>query len=128
MDIPKSFVIQTEIMSQDRLDFYNLILNTTSLASDHFPMVADLNLPYAPVSIEETMDEFSVTPNPFRDSFKIKTKRDALSNYIIYQINGQVMKKGSVSSHSEIINASELRSGIYLIYINDKTHRIVKVD
>ena len=39
----KSFTLQTEIMSEERLENYNLLWNDTKEASDHFPVVADFN-------------------------------------------------------------------------------------
>ena len=44
MSVAKSFTLQTEIMSNERLDSYGLILDDTKGASDHFPVVADFNL------------------------------------------------------------------------------------
>ena len=44
MSTAKSFTLQTEIMSDERLGNYNLLWNDTKQASDHFPVVADFDL------------------------------------------------------------------------------------
>tara|TARA_Y100000590_G_scaffold460722_1_gene620722 strand:- start:235 stop:1842 length:1608 start_codon:yes stop_codon:yes gene_type:complete len=44
MSTTKSFTLQTEIMSDERLENYGLLWNDTKEASDHFPVVADFNL------------------------------------------------------------------------------------
>ena len=44
MSKAKSFTLQTEIMSDERLDYYGLIWDDTKEASDHFPIVADFEL------------------------------------------------------------------------------------
>ena len=44
MSVAKSFTLQTEIMSGERLENYGLFIDDTKSASDHFPIVADFNL------------------------------------------------------------------------------------
>jgi len=44
MSTAKSFTLQTEIMSDERLESYGLLWDDTKNASDHFPVVADFDL------------------------------------------------------------------------------------
>ena len=46
MSTAKSFTLQTEIMSEERLENYGLLWDDTREASDHFPIVADFNLSF----------------------------------------------------------------------------------
>ena len=46
MSTAKSFTLQTEIMSNERLESYGLLWNETKNASDHFPIVADFTFLY----------------------------------------------------------------------------------
>ena len=46
MSAAKSFTLQTEIMNDERLLNYSLLLNDTKEASDHFPIVADFDLSF----------------------------------------------------------------------------------
>ncbi|MGG9972137.1 endonuclease/exonuclease/phosphatase family protein [Ferruginibacter sp. SUN002] len=45
LEIKKSFVLQSEIMSQARLTQYGLLASDSYIASDHLPIVADLQIP-----------------------------------------------------------------------------------
>jgi len=46
MSTAKSFTLQTEIMSDERLENYGLLWDDTKGASDHFPIVADFDLSF----------------------------------------------------------------------------------
>ena len=46
MSSTKSFTLQTEVMSDERLENYGLLWNDTKGASDHFPIVADFDLSF----------------------------------------------------------------------------------
>ena len=46
MSTAKSFTLQTEIMSDERLENYGLLWDDTKEASDHFPVVADFDLSF----------------------------------------------------------------------------------
>jgi hypothetical protein len=45
LEVKKSFVLQTEIMSPERLTQYGLVSTDSYLASDHLPIVADIQIP-----------------------------------------------------------------------------------
>ncbi|RKY92348.1 MAG: hypothetical protein DRQ13_10475 [Ignavibacteriae bacterium] len=77
MSVEKSFVIQTEIMSTDRLTQYGLQQFDTRNASDHFPKVTDYSflLPTVIDEGEKTPTGFMLEqnyPNPFNPSTIIK--------------------------------------------------------
>lgn len=59
-------------------------------------------------------------PNPFSDHVRVKNGDFYLSH--IYDINGSLL----ISSDSEIINTSQLSSGIYFIKHNDTITKMVK--
>ena len=46
MSTAKSFTLQTEIMSDERLENYGLLWDDTKEASDHFPVVTDFDLSF----------------------------------------------------------------------------------
>jgi len=76
MSVEKSFIIQTEIMSADRLTQYGLQQFDTRNASDHFPKITDYSFIVTSVTAEDfhPMD-FKLEqnyPNPFNPSTTIK--------------------------------------------------------
>ena len=72
----KTFVIQTEIMSADRLTQYGLQQFDTRNASDHFPKITDYSFNVTSVEVEDFQPmDFKLEqnyPNPFNPSTIIK--------------------------------------------------------
>ncbi|MCB0760423.1 MAG: thrombospondin type 3 repeat-containing protein [Flavobacteriales bacterium] len=69
MTAEKSFTLQTEIMPPARLALYGLSTNSTSNASDHFPVTADFSLAMAVADadgdgVEDALDNCVDTYNP----------------------------------------------------------------
>ena len=72
----KNYVIQTEVMSQNRLNQYGFQLLDTRTASDHFPKITDFSFD----TVTHVQEELQLTsfhlqqnyPNPFNPSTKIK--------------------------------------------------------
>jgi endonuclease/exonuclease/phosphatase family metal-dependent hydrolase len=76
LTIEKDYVLQTEVMSQARLNQYGLQLLDTRTASDHFPKVTDLSFIGVTSTQEESeLIEFRLEqnyPNPFNPGTVIK--------------------------------------------------------
>jgi hypothetical protein len=60
---------------------------------------------------------FKMYPNPAKDVLNIKLATDGISTFRIVDILGKTVKSGSISKQP--INISKLKTGIYLIEIND---------
>lgn len=135
MTVEKDFVIQTEVMSQSRLNQYGLQLPDTKTASDHFPKVADVSFDtITHVWAETPPVEFKLEqnyPNPFNPSTKIKflisnsefvnlKVYDVLGNEVATLVN-QILSPGEyeiefsaiAGSNSSIRFDGDLPSGIY---------------
>ena len=67
--------------------------------------------------IEHAYDkfDFKVYPNPSTNLIHIEIETEGNSNYILYSVNGQVIKEGSLSSNT--IDVSAIQSGVYFLKI-----------
>ncbi|MES2798429.1 MAG: M1 family aminopeptidase [Bacteroidota bacterium] len=68
-----------------------------------------------------------VYPNPTSDIVTIKTSKVGKLNYVLYQMNGQIAKTGSVSSN-ESIDLKMLQQGNYLLEIDGERKLIEKIN
>jgi len=124
MDIENSYIIQTETMSADKLNQYNLNLEATSTASDHFPIVADLNISTITGIANLNEASFSVYPNPFEDLIFIDGENLENKSVKIYKANGRLVFNGLMNESK--LNLNTLDNGIYFMQIESDFIRIVK--
>jgi choice-of-anchor B domain-containing protein len=70
---------------------------------------------------------FSMYPNPSNNNLTIKSTNNPLTTVEIYNVSGQIVLSFNFSeSISEIMDVSNLNSGIYLVRINDSiTKRLI---
>lgn len=64
-----------------------------------------------------------VYPNPFQEAIRVQL--DEKADYQIVDLNGRILKKGTVSN-GQAINTSQLAKGIYLLKLQMKDQRVVK--
>mgnify|MGYP001254092966 FL=1 len=115
VNIEKSFVIQTEVMSQARLNQYGLLQNDTKTASDHFPKVSDISFRTS-VNVQNNIEEVRFEleqnyPNPFNPSTALKYNlpSNALVTLKIYDVLGKEV--------AELVNSTQ-GAGSYEIYFD----------
>jgi len=132
MTVENDFVIQTEVMSQSRLNQYGLQLLDTRTASDHFPKVSDFSIDKITFVQEKfPAHDFYLAqnyPNPFNPTTKIKftipraDTRHASSLQMvtlkIYDILGREIATlldefRSAGNYEVKFNATGLPGGIY---------------
>lgn len=63
-------------------------------------------------------DQLFISPNPIIDLVKFNEPFQSKTEYKIYNINGQLVKEGSLIGN-ETISISELKKGIYMIQLDD---------
>ena len=85
MTLEKTFVIQTEIMPQERLDLYGLQRYDTKNSSDHFPKIADFTIP---TLIPDTILRLNLN-NPTKNELLIAKSSYSITwtNYLVEKIN-----------------------------------------
>ncbi|MCH7964201.1 MAG: T9SS type A sorting domain-containing protein [Bacteroidetes bacterium] len=124
MSIEKSFVIQTEIMSMDRLTQYGLLQFDTRNASDHFPKVTDYSFTITSNASEDFQPmDFKLEqnfPNPFNPSTSIQYAMSSGQFVIlkVYDVLGTEVKtlvneELPAGIYEVIFDAANLPSGIY---------------
>ena len=88
LEVEKSYTLQTETMSADRLNEYGLFPLDATTASDHLPKVSDLILPM-PVATTETINdwELKIFPNPVTDVCEITFTLEESSEVLFILLN-----------------------------------------
>lgn len=128
INVEKDFVLQTEVMSQARLNQYGLQLLDTRTASDHFPKVADISFdPITGVKYENNLFNYRLDqnyPNPFNPSTTINFSitEASLVKIAVYNLLGQEVAMllnefKEAGPHTITFDASELTSGVYFYTI-----------
>ena len=68
----------------------------------------------------------NVSPNPFTDRLQIKTNIEGLSNFTLVNLQGQIVKTGSIQDKTVVLD--DLSRGVYFItFANDKKQLVRKV-
>jgi V8-like Glu-specific endopeptidase len=68
----------------------------------------------------------NVSPNPFTDRLQIQTNIEGLSNYTLVNLQGQIVKTGSLQNKTVVLD--DLSRGVYFItFANDKKQLVRKV-
>lgn len=60
---------------------------------------------------------YRVYPNPISESFLIESESYQPSEYLLYNLQGQLLQRGPIRSNHETIDASRLTNGIYFLKV-----------
>ena len=128
---------QTEgIASSNAIKYY--------ISNEHFSLAPLINVPQKlnifdlssflgdylglPIPFPDEGNNFIISPVPAHDFIKIRSYSALLPlDYFLANLSGQLIKKGKLSSDTELISVSELASGIYFLRIGDEKKHIYKV-
>jgi hypothetical protein len=85
---------------------------------------------YVPVGIPDSPQQkpeklFNVYPNPVADNLHVELIGLEMANYTIYNITGQIIKKGAINKTADI-SVQNLSTGMYYLRIANKTVKFVK--
>ena len=76
------------------------------------------------------LNDFSVSPNPTRDNWIVKTNNQIINSVVVFDILGKQVLKLTPNSSEVIIDATELNNGVYLTKITtsngSKTVKLIK--
>ncbi|WP_075342773.1 T9SS type A sorting domain-containing protein [Tenacibaculum agarivorans] len=114
----KTYVVQTEVMSNDRLNAVGLQQLDTSTASDHFPVVADFSIQQNTLNItEEKLLAQGIYPNPSTDFITLSfTTRDQYT-IEVYNILGSLVISKKVEAKEFVLDINSLASGLFYISV-----------
>jgi endonuclease/exonuclease/phosphatase family metal-dependent hydrolase len=144
IEVKKSFILRTEVMTDERLQQYELSRFDTESASDHFPKIADFSLGLATdINSEEKSSInyrlFQNYPNPFNPSTTISysvPKRSHITLKFFDVLGKEVAELKNDIHHQGTytveFNASHLPSGVYFYqlrsedFISDKKMLLLK--
>jgi hypothetical protein len=75
---------------------------------------------------ENTPNNFSVYPNPTKNTLTIQLNQLSNTGYTITDQLGKVVMEGNISSQKQVVDVSSLSNGIYFIKIAEVTQKFVK--
>lgn len=123
LDVEKTYVLNTEVMSNDRLEQYGLDANDTRWASDHLPKVTDLKLKSLTDAREVAEQNFDlqIFPNPTAGNVNVKLDLEQASEaiFILQNTDGQSLarfdKNISQGETTIKLDLPELSAGVYFL-------------
>ncbi len=124
-EVEKAFTLQTEVMTQGRLDQYGLAEYDTRNSSDHFPKVADFILEKS-LSIETLNSpdsKLKIYPNPATNWLEVKFFANLItagSTICVVDIYGDKVFESTVpaTKHSVRIDVRNWAKGLYFIRLS----------
>jgi len=117
INIEKSFILQTEVMSSSRLSQYGLNEFDTSNASDHFPIVSDFTINPTALINQKIIDNIvSVYPNPATTEITIQIKNTDIRLVKLINIYGKTVFQTSVIQNGKI-DIRNMKTGVYFLKI-----------
>lgn len=79
------------------------------------------------VDINENEEGLNIYPNPVDDYLRVDLsgKKDSITSYSIFNVNGKLLKSGSTSDLQEKIDVSELKAGVYQLKFSDSSSTVL---
>ena len=68
----------------------------------------------------------SLSPNPAKETLIIKNEELRMGDYSIFNVSGQVLMQGALSTETTTINVKSLPSGMYFIKVGNRTGKFIK--
>jgi exonuclease III len=113
LKLKNSFVLKSELLSQDELLDLNLDSEDSSIGTDHLPVVCDFIWKDETAVINES-GGFYILPNPVDNVIYLHGLE--MVKYKIYSISGVLMMKGQLDM-DESIDVSSLSNGYYILNV-----------
>ena len=83
---------------------------------------------YFGVSESEQGTSIQVYPNPVKGEATVTNESSSQQEYILFSINGSLLKQGILKPGNNLLDISDLKSGIYILKSGSNNVRLVKMD
>lgn len=80
---------------------------------------------YDDIETHQSSNDILIYPNPAENYFKIASSNTEQMHILLYSITGQKLIDKYISAN-ETVDISQLRSGIYLVQVNDTNFKLCK--
>lgn len=122
LDIPKSYVFQAETLSDETLTAINFEGNETTVASDHFPLIADLNIETT-VSTEDHI--LSSTFQVYQTHQQLTIQSSDIGVLNVYDGAGKMLLSKLMAGQNIFIDKNTIHFNTILIELNGKVKKVV---
>lgn len=125
------FVFDITFDNRTMPDSMNIVAASTK-ASENIPVGTVLELDamefvYGTTGLENKASEsIKVYPNPATNNLTIDGMQTGQNNITIFNSLGQTIENLETSSHSILLNVSQLKTGIYFVQIENNEHKEVR--
>jgi hypothetical protein len=100
-----------------------LSLDQNSTASNYLTNL-DCSLLSA-TRVDHTAQDVRIFPNPVTDQFTVTFSNQQAQDYVLYDVFGQQIKQGKITSGDQI-TVEEFSSGLYFLIIEEQVSKIIK--
>jgi hypothetical protein len=75
--------------------------------------------------VDHTAQDVRIFPNPVTDQFTVTFSNQQAQDYVLYDVFGQQIKQGKITSGDQI-TVEEFSSGLYFLIIEEQVSKIIK--
>ncbi len=96
--------------------------NITEAGLDKFYIVEEVEL-----ALNELDVVYKVYPNPFNHKIIVEGIHTSV-DYRVFSSEGQLVGQGVLSAQQNEVETSAFKSGIYFLHLNEKVHKVIKMN
>ncbi len=120
LHLEKSFCLNTETMSPERLQIYGLDAYDNANASDHFPVISDFSIPASSISVaSKKIPGFTYSPNPVHKVLHLAFHHKAERKIRIFDTKGAIVYQSNSNRSHVAIALASWPAGVYTMHIQE---------
>jgi len=122
LNISKHFIFQAETLNDASLTAINFEGNETTVASDHFPLIADLNLETT-VALEES--HLSSKFNVYQTLDNLIIQSEEIGILKVFSSNGKLLLSQSVPVGTTFLSKTSFQDTVVIVKLNGNSKKVV---